>query len=47
VIEDENPAVMAQMLDAMLWDCVQALSDADLQLPGEPHAAATPLSKLQ
>jgi hypothetical protein len=47
VLAGQQLTLMAQMLERILVDCVQALSDAGLQLPGEPAAAATALSKLQ
>jgi hypothetical protein len=47
VLAGQQLTLMAQMLERILVDCVQALSDAGLQLPGEPAAAATALCKLQ
>jgi hypothetical protein len=38
--------LMAQMLQSLVVECMKALSNADLQLPGEPQAAAAALSKL-
>jgi hypothetical protein len=47
VLAGQQLTLMAQMLERIVVDCTQALSDAGLQLPGEPEAAAAALSKLQ
>jgi hypothetical protein len=39
--------LMAQMLESLVVECMKALTDTGLQLPGEPTAAAAALSKLQ